>query len=136
MVPLLQSLWLSGGEVYPTAMDRVQQLVATRHFHHLVFSSCKFQASYSQLPTNAENQDVGTGENGDANDDDNEDGDNDADEDAVFVPGEPNQVFKEIPERTKRWLSERVENLVICETPTTSIYDGVDPFVQALVKLD
>ncbi|KAG8697922.1 hypothetical protein FRC08_006239 [Ceratobasidium sp. 394] len=138
MVPLLQSLWLSGKEVSLTAMNRVQQLVAARRLRYLVFSSCKFQASYDELPTNAENQNEVTDENGGAGDDEGEgeDEDNDTDEEVDFMAWEPNEVFKEMPESTKKWLSERVENLVICETPTTSIYDGVDPFVQELVKLD
>ncbi|KAG8729434.1 hypothetical protein FRC10_003913 [Ceratobasidium sp. 414] len=115
LLPNLESLCLSEGNIRQVVMNRVKEVVTARRLRNLVFLSCKFPAAYNEHPDNVEYH----GEAAVGNEDEGEDGDGDGD--AINVPWEPDEYFKGMPESIKGWLSERVENLVVCETPVACI---------------
>ncbi|KAG9119481.1 hypothetical protein FRC07_005482 [Ceratobasidium sp. 392] len=150
VLPGLQSLCFSGKEICLEVMNQIKNLVSGRRLRNLVFLSCEFLASYDEHLPITENQGevavedsdegaiVNENEEEGENEDDSEDQDDGEDQDEVthLVLGTPEMYFKEMPQDTKQWLLKRVERAVVCKTPAAQVFNGVDVFVQELIKID
>ncbi|KAG8719266.1 hypothetical protein FRC09_011392 [Ceratobasidium sp. 395] len=165
LLPRLQLLCLSNGEVHSRAMGEIKSMIGARSLHSLLFWSCKFPAAFSDQGSDEEYQeeyidldgipDVNVDEDQlaeaqvqvqvqDQDQDQDQDLDLGQDEDEEDVGGAgilgfqsrtPNSYFPIMPTDTEEWLLEYVERLVICEAPFDRIIDGVDVLAQEMTKI-
>ncbi|KAG8791153.1 hypothetical protein FRC12_010033 [Ceratobasidium sp. 428] len=112
--PCLQSLCLIDCIISSAAAGVVGRMLRRRKLRNLAFLNCMYPPSFAGPIIGDQESDLSP-----EDDEDDEDG-----------------YLQEMPQTMREWLSERVGRVVMAEPPYDQIHNGVDPFVQKLVKLE
>ncbi|KAG8785604.1 hypothetical protein FRC12_017391 [Ceratobasidium sp. 428] len=116
-VPCLQSLCLVECIINPWAANLVGHILRQRKLRNLAFLGCQYSPSFTRSIGGVQESKPlpEEGEIDEYNDD----------------------YLEELPQTMREWFSERVERIMVDREPDNEqIYNGVDPFLQKLIKLD